>query len=81
MGMSLLITGASRGLGLEFTRQYPERRATTLLRQFRAASDLIEEALDDFMLPCSFDLSGYADIENQNLVDHSQRVGVIFYQR
>ena len=41
----------------------------------------IEKALDDLMLPCSFDLSGYADIENQNLVDHSQRVGVIFYQR
>ena len=80
MGMSLLITGASRGLGLEFTRQYQEA-GDNVIATVRAASDLIEEALDDLMLPCSFDLSGYADIENQNLVDHSQRVGVIFYQR
>ena len=41
----------------------------------------IEEALDDLMLPYSFDLSVFAEIENQNLVDHIQRVGVIFYQR
>lgn len=33
------------------------------------------------MLPYSFDLSEFAEIENQNLVDHIQRVGVIFYQR
>ena len=38
MGMSLLITGASRGLGLEFTRQYLEA-GDNVIATVRAASD------------------------------------------
>lgn len=37
--------------------------------------------LDDLDLPYTFDLSDYDKIENTNLVEHIQRVGVVFYKR
>lgn len=37
--------------------------------------------LDDLLLPYSIDLSIYQQIDNSNLVEHIQRVGIIFYQR
>jgi predicted nucleotidyltransferase len=35
--------------------------------------------LDDLMLPYTFDLSIYHHIEQQDLIDHIQRVGKVFY--
>lgn len=37
--------------------------------------------LDDLLLPYSIDLSIYQQIDNPNLIQHIQRVGMIFYQR
>lgn len=37
--------------------------------------------LDDLLLPYSIDLSIYRQIDNPNLIEHIQRVGIIFYQR
>ena len=34
--------------------------------------------LDDLLLPYSIDLSIYQQIDNSNLVEHIQRVGIIF---
>lgn len=41
----------------------------------------IETKLDDLLLPWSFDLSIYSQIENRELIDHIDRVGRVFYQR
>ena len=40
----------------------------------------IEIALDNLMLPYSFDISLYHQIDNQDLLEHIQRIGIIFYQ-
>ena len=40
---------------------------------------LIAEELDELNLPYTIDLSRYSQIENQNLIDHINRVGKIFY--
>ena len=37
--------------------------------------------LDDLMLPYTFDLSIYHHIKQQDLIDHIQRVGKIFYSK
>lgn len=37
--------------------------------------------LDDLLLSYSIDLSIYQQIDNPNLIEHIQRVGMIFYQR
>lgn len=42
---------------------------------------LIANELDDLMLPYKIDLSLMRQIENNDLLDHIQRIGVIFYQR
>lgn len=39
----------------------------------------IANELDDLLLPYSFDLSVYSQIENSDLLDHIQRVGQLFY--
>ncbi|MBU0674255.1 MAG: nucleotidyltransferase domain-containing protein [Proteobacteria bacterium] len=39
----------------------------------------IEGNIDDLLLPWSFDLSIYSQIENPELVSHIKRVGVVFY--
>lgn len=41
----------------------------------------IEDQIDDLMLPYSVDLSQYREIDNQDLRDHIQRVGVAIYSR
>lgn len=39
----------------------------------------IEIALDDLLLPYKIDLSSYDQITNPNLIDHIERVGILFY--
>lgn len=41
----------------------------------------IETQIDDLMLPYSVDLSLFKHIDNANLIDHIQRVGIVFYSR
>ncbi len=37
--------------------------------------------LDDLLLPYTFDLSIYKQISNPELLDHIQRVGIVFYTK
>ena len=37
--------------------------------------------IDDLMLPYTFDLSIYHQIDNTDLIEHINRVGKIFYQK
>ena len=39
------------------------------------------DLLDDLYLPYMFDISIFDKIDNQNLKDHINRVGQVFYQR
>ena len=41
----------------------------------------IENELDDLLLPYKIDLSVYQKIENKDLLDHIDRVGVVFYNK
>lgn len=41
----------------------------------------IENELDDLLLPYKIDLSVMREIDNTELLDHIQRVGIVFYQR
>ena len=41
----------------------------------------IESALDHLLLPYKIDLSALHQIENQELLDHIGRVGVVFYEK
>lgn len=41
----------------------------------------IETQLDDLLLPYTIDLSIFESIDNENLIDHIWRVGVVFYER
>jgi predicted nucleotidyltransferase len=41
----------------------------------------IDGELDDLLLPWTFDLSIYSQIENPDLVEHIERVGIVFYER
>ena len=43
--------------------------------------DDIRQKLDDSFIPYIFDLSRFKDIKNQNLLDHINRVGTIFYKK
>ena len=40
----------------------------------------IETELDDLMLPYQIDLSIFSQIENDNLIDHIQRIGQPIYK-
>lgn len=40
----------------------------------------ISNSLDDLLLPYTFDLSIFAQIDNNDLVDHINRVGKVVYQ-
>ena len=42
---------------------------------------VIDEELDDMLLPYQIDLSIFDQIENVKLREHIERVGVVFYQR
>lgn len=37
--------------------------------------------LDDLLLPYMIDLSFYNEIDNHNLKEHIDRVGILFYER
>ncbi|MGE4465890.1 nucleotidyltransferase domain-containing protein [Sphaerochaeta sp.] len=41
----------------------------------------IEEEIDDLLLPYSFDISSWQQIDNPALREHIERVGVVIYQR
>jgi predicted nucleotidyltransferase len=41
----------------------------------------ISNELDDLLLPYTIDLSIYHNIEDPDVVDHIQRVGVTFYEK
>ncbi len=41
----------------------------------------IENELDDLLLPYKIDLSSYNSIENTDLIDHIERVGICFYKK
>ena len=41
----------------------------------------IMDAIDDLLLPYTFDLSILANIKDQDVLDHIKRVGVIFYEK
>jgi len=41
----------------------------------------IENEIDDLLLPYKIDLSIYHKIENNQLVDHINRVGKVFYEK
>jgi predicted nucleotidyltransferase len=41
----------------------------------------IDNELDDLLLPWSFDLSLYAQIQSPELIEHIDRVGIDFYMR
>jgi predicted nucleotidyltransferase len=44
-------------------------------------SNKIENALDDLLLPYTFDISIYHHISNAELIDHIARVGRVFYEK
>lgn len=41
----------------------------------------IADELDDLLLPYTFDLSRYADLDHASLREHIDRVGVVFYRK
>ena len=41
----------------------------------------IENKLDDLLLPYNIDLSILHKIENPDLIEHIERVGIIFYEK
>jgi uncharacterized protein len=41
----------------------------------------VEDDLDDLLLPYKLDLSLMKHIKNTELLDHIQRIGVIFYEK
>lgn len=41
----------------------------------------IENQLDDLLLPWKIDMALFHQIENQDLIDHINRVGIVFYEK
>lgn len=41
----------------------------------------IMDEIDDLLLPYTFDLSIFQHISDQDVIEHIQRVGVVFYQK
>jgi len=41
----------------------------------------IEDKIDDLLLPYSFDISIFSDIDNPDLINSINRIGVIFYEK
>ncbi|MDF1571946.1 MAG: nucleotidyltransferase domain-containing protein [Bacteroidales bacterium] len=41
----------------------------------------IEHQVDDLLLPYKLDISLFHNIENNDLIDHIERVGIIFYTK
>lgn len=42
---------------------------------------LIMDEIDDLLLPYTFDLSIFQHISDPDVIEHIQRVGVVFYQK
>jgi predicted nucleotidyltransferase len=42
---------------------------------------LLDNELDDLLLPYKFDLSLFSDLKHEELIEHIRRVGVIFYEK
>ena len=55
----------------------------TIMGEKLSSSQLlkVEIELDDLLLPYKIDLSLFRKIQNKDLVDHIQRVGIDFYRR
>ena len=41
----------------------------------------IADAMDELLLPYTIDLSVFADLDNADLREHIERVGLVFYQK
>ncbi|MCY7331190.1 MAG: nucleotidyltransferase domain-containing protein [Pseudanabaena sp. CAN_BIN31] len=41
----------------------------------------IEDKIDDLLLPYSFDISIFSDIDNLDLINSINRIGVVFYEK
>jgi len=41
----------------------------------------LAEEIDDLLLPYSFDISSWSQIDNPDLLAHIERVGIIIYQK
>ena len=41
----------------------------------------ISLALDDLLLPYTFDVSLFSHIKNEDLLDHINRIGIVFYTK
>ena len=41
----------------------------------------ISLALDDLLLPYTFDVSIFSHIKNEDLLDHINRIGIVFYTK
>jgi len=41
----------------------------------------IAEEIDDLLLPYSFDISLWTQIDNPDLLAHIERVGIVMYQK
>jgi len=41
----------------------------------------LAEDIDDLLLPYSFDISSWAEIDNPGLLAHIDRVGIVIYQK
>ena len=61
------------GSDIDFTLIGNELDLSTLFK--------IENELDDLLLPYKIDLSIFHQIENQDLIDHINRVGIVFYEK
>lgn len=60
------------GSDIDLTLIAPEFELSNLLK--------IENDIEELMLPYKVDLSLFHKIENPNLVDHINRIGMIFYK-
>ena len=56
---------------------------TLITYEHNVTSSIIEigVALDELDLPYTFDLSFYKNIENPDIIDHINRVGISFYKK
>lgn len=61
------------GSDIDLTLKGDDLNLSTLLR--------IENELDDLLLPYKIDLSIFHKIENPDLVEHINRVGIVFYKK
>ena len=61
-----------KGSDIDLTIKGPDISLTQLMR--------IENEIEELFLPYKIDLSCFDNIENQDLVDHINRVGILLYK-